>query len=644
MERHQSEAQAFGLTEMEQSENDGTSWIICCCRSKSTPNVEVQSMEIETHHSSSCPEASTSSPVPTPGEKSQAKVLATSSVDGQLPPSIPQSADECHRGLVENSFPDEVFAELATKLAGHTEATTISTVESSIGEACSCSSENTPCEVASQDICHEEQESVDDALRPTSLCEAFLVQMLTHMDFNLRQIRTLQQWLVFTVESACRNALRGHFKELSLVGSVALCVETPGSDVDVVCLTQSCNGKNVALPGDCLRRIREALHKLLRQNPLGESYFSLKLIEDARVPILRAIWGPEGCGGIAVDVLVDQRRPLDHVSWFQRVNATPAPSFPAPPVMSLVTVTLRCVKWWLRQRQLPPTKEGGLPTLVWLLLALRSLTLAGRGPDCEQPTQPMIHLADSLATFFHTYAARDGLDGVLMFEEGSVASSFSQRSKNRRSPWAELSVLDPTMTGSEASEIAPRLLPATQLLIAYEFRRASALLPAASSHDAKDGDARMRQIFEQVPEGSNSLPAEIQTSRPIGAILLIGDPNKGVGTLQLALIEYVQPQKDWKASFLHRSDTRSEIYAIMLDLDEDKKVCQPQRKESKRGIIFKSAVLCPCHFVCRVEFTTFRSGNGPRKFAISDEGLKRFQGMRRYLEDLASVDIAKSTA
>merc|ERR1719443_1579425 len=102
--------------------------------------------------------------------------------------------------------------------------------------------------------------------------------------------------------------------------------------------------------------------------------FSLNLIEDARVPILRVYWGPPG-HGIAVDVLVDQRRPLEHVHWFQRVGAAPKPSAmtdSGTPTVMLITVALRCIKYWLRKRQLPPTREGGLPTLAWLLLALHS--------------------------------------------------------------------------------------------------------------------------------------------------------------------------------------------------------------------------------------------------------------------------------
>merc|ERR1719310_1101431 len=126
--------------------------------------------------------------------------------------------------------------------------------------------------------------------------------------------------------------------------------------------------------------------------------FSMELIVDARVPILRVLWGPLS---IAVDISVDQSRPVDHVRWFQRVGAAPRPA-----VAPLVTLTLRCVKWWLRQRQVPRTKEGGLPTLAWLLMAVHVCSL----PETHEQaiisgSRPMVALLAALTAFFMYYAA-----------------------------------------------------------------------------------------------------------------------------------------------------------------------------------------------------------------------------------------------
>merc|ERR1719313_3223012 len=96
--------------------------------------------------------------------------------------------------------------------------------------------------------------------------------------------------------------------------------------------------------------------------------YSLDFIKDARVPILRMAWGTPG-QAVAIDLLIDQRRPREHVRWFQAVHASPKLTSAPPAVTPLVTVTMRCVKWWLHQRQIPRTKEGGLPTIVWLLMA-----------------------------------------------------------------------------------------------------------------------------------------------------------------------------------------------------------------------------------------------------------------------------------
>merc|ERR1719203_1976855 len=143
----------------------------------------------------------------------------------------------------------------------------------------------------------------------------------------------------------------------------------------------------------------------------------MELIDDARVPILRVLWGPLE-HPIAVDVSVDQIRPVDHVRWFQRVGAAPRPNVPPPPVAPLVTLTLRCVKWWLRQRQIPRTKEGGLPTLAWLLMAVHVCSLKETHEEAwptHHCTGPMAALLSSLTAFFRYYGSLERLDGVLRF-------------------------------------------------------------------------------------------------------------------------------------------------------------------------------------------------------------------------------------
>lgn len=464
--------------------------------------------------------------------------------------------------------------------------------------------------------------------------EAFLVEMLAAMDQHAQNLRETQQGLVATVELACRRALGPHFGRLVLVGSAALRVETPGSDVDVVCFTRRIGTEAVGLPVDVLRRVHWALLALVSQYPENGAHFSMELIDDARVPIMRVIWG----NTIAVDVSVDQTRPVDHVRWFQRVGAAPRPTAPTPVVAPLVTLTLRCVKWWLRQRHVPRTKEGGLPTLAWLLMAVHVCSL----PETHKQAiisgqRPMVALLASLAAFFHHYAAPRGLDGVLMFAADGSSSEFRHHGEGTAAPapdkrgrWAELSVLDPTREGTESLDLAPRLPPATQLLIQFELRRASqALRRVPQGCEAVFGEGRrvLEEVFEPLPEGTNALPTLLVSG--LGALLLVDEGPKGPWTLELAIIDRVKPRPGWAAPFLHRADDRSELHARLFDVEEKSGRCTV-RKKSLPMVVF-----CPCHFVCCVRLETH--GRSQSSWRLDAEGLDRYRTMTQYLAELSGT-------
>lgn len=253
--------------------------------------------------------------------------------------------------------------------------------------------------------------------------------------------------------------------------------------------------------------------------------------------------------------------------------------------------------------------------MTWLLLALHSCS------SITAPAPGMPQLMAFLTAFFHSYSALGGLDGQLAFEDEAGKSNFAPREQRKKSPWSELSVLDPTHKGEfgDSSELAPKLLPATQLLIAYELRRASSLLSEACAPEVKDNNF-MRQLFDGAQENYNSLPSSLASS--IGAIMLLGDPSNGVGTLELATITHVTAHRDWKADFLHRSDKHSEIYVRLFDADEKKRSC----KQRPRG----NCVLCPCHFVCRVSLFKTTSTH----LELSDEDWDRFNGMKEYIREL----------
>lgn len=452
--------------------------------------------------------------------------------------------------------------------------------------------------------------------------EALLQEMLASMDQHMQRLRETQQGLVATVELACRRALEGNFGRLLLVGSAALRVETPGSDVDVVCFTRMTEAKAVGLPVDVLRRVHRALKELIHQYSDYAASFSTELIDDARVPILRVLWGPPD-NPIAVDVSVDQTRPVDHVRWFQRVGAAPRPNAPPPAVAPLVTLTLRCVKWWLKQRQIPRTKEGGLPTLAWLLMAVHVCSLPETHEQAIVSSQrPMAALLASLGAFFRHYSALDRLDGVLQFAADGSASSFRRRAKTSQDPWAVLAVLDPTREGSESLNLAPSLPRATQLLVAYELQRASMRLQQALPSESR---RLLEEVFEPLPDGTNALPS-FHTGT-IGVLVLCGEIVKGsdIPDVEVALIESIVTRPGWVAPFLLRGDDRSELDSALLDVEEISGTCH--RRQGK------AVLLCPCHFICRIRLEKHKDN---RSWMLDLEGRERLRWMKKYMQQHVS--------
>mmetsp|Transcript_52871 Transcript_52871/g.83986 ORF Transcript_52871/g.83986 Transcript_52871/m.83986 type:complete len:623 (-) Transcript_52871:234-2102(-) len=528
--------------------------------------------------------------------------------------------------------------ELPTPLAGIGENTDSNTQAAEVAE---CWAPQLPLVPASRDNRRDEG-------------EAFLTTMHALMDQHLMHLRESQQRLVNVVELACRKALGKRFGQLVLVGSVALCAETPGSDIDVVCFTKGFDKEGgeveqhdkkeaaaLGIPTENLRKVR--LRKVLEQlvvlvnahyvstSIAGNLSYHMELIEDARVPLLHVEWGSAQSPTIAVDILVDQRRPLDHVRWFQAIHACPLPSAPAPSPTPLVTVVLRSIKWWLRQRQIPRTKEGGLPTIAWLLMALHttSHTVASNSEDEWSMKSTMEQLLICLTAFFRDYSAPGALHGALRFsreaEDGSYSSEFRRSPRNADSPWSELVVLDPApaapgVADSQDVNLAPCLSAATQLLIAYELQRAACLLQGWNKSE-RSGSFLEALFLGHLPM-KNSLPAIIKDG-PVTCLLLQGNPSQGVGTLQVVVIEKIFPRPGWNAPFLHRFDTSSELYARVFDVCEESGSCD--LKPEPVGHV----VLCPCHFVCMIELQ--RDGS---KYKVKEDDLRIYRTMQRTLSEM----------
>eukprot|EP00403_Amphidinium_massartii_P025432 CAMPEP_0178404112 /NCGR_PEP_ID=MMETSP0689_2-20121128/17712_1 /TAXON_ID=160604 /ORGANISM="Amphidinium massartii, Strain CS-259" /LENGTH=726 /DNA_ID=CAMNT_0020025079 /DNA_START=10 /DNA_END=2190 /DNA_ORIENTATION=+ len=581
----------------------------------------------------------------------------------------------------------------------------------------------------------------------TNSGEAFLMEMLSAMDRHMQQLRETQQALVGTVELACRRALEHNFGRLVLVGSAALRVETPGSDVDVVCFTQhdqTCP-EAACLPVDNLRKVHYALWNMVNNVQSSDGQppppITMELIDDARVPILRVLWGYSGSQGshVAVDVSIDQTRPVEHIRWFQRVGAAPSPHAPQPVVAPLVTLTLRCVKWWLRQRQIPRTKEGGLPTIAWLLMAVHVCSLPSIHEQAKViRSRPMGALLALLMAFFRHYTAPQGLDGVLSFSPDGSSSQFRQHERpvpstsvakaplspsssstastaapqaavsdasSETSPtdsmrsvssaascassfestpagsnisnsgppagaaylgafhppstahstmWSDLSILDPTTAveggqqhhylhlpgihGSPGNhnaqyDLAPRLPPATQVLLAYELQRANERLQQVTLHNVETnfGASRrlLEELFEVIPEGVNVLPSHVGAG--ITALVLWSEDAGSPSSVEVGFIERVRPRAGWTAPFLLRTDQHSEVRVRhFYNVEERTGRCHIRDvRRSLTSASQTSLILCPSQFICCAGME--RDGHYMR---LDPEGYARYTAMRRYVASL----------
>lgn len=286
---------------------------------------------------------------------------------------------------------------------------------------------------------------------------------------------------------------------------------------------------------------------------------------------------------------------------------------------------------------MPRTKEGGMATIAWLLMAVHVCSL----PETHEQAiisgqRPMVALLASLAAFFHHYAVIDGLDGVLMFAPDGSSSEFrksadkkasSPHASSSSSAWGELSVLDPTREGAESLNLAPRLPPATQVLMSYELRRASQRLqrvPKGREMNYGDGRMVLEEVFEPLADSVNVVPSFTVGSMGImGALVLWDQDSKGAGNVELAIIDTISPRPGWAATgcpFLHRNDDRSQLFARVLEIEE----------RTGRAVLQKSpeVELKPCHFICRVNLE--KDG---RNWRLDSDGVERLQSMRRYIAD-----------
>jgi hypothetical protein len=461
--------------------------------------------------------------------------------------------------------------------------------------------------------------------------EVFISEALALMDGHARKLHCARNALIAIVETAARQALGMNFDRLVLVGSTALCIETPGSDLDIVCFTRDLMG---AMSVDHLRNIHWALQELIHSWGEQESLLRLGLIDDARVPILQ-VWCPGA--DLAMDISVDQTLPVDHVRWFRENGAAPRLD-PPPLVAPPITLVLRCVKWWLRHRRIPRMKEGGFPTIVWLLMALHAVRCSVSLPF-DAVSRPMATLLVALHAFFEKYSTWKGLHGAIVFSPDG--SEFHPHKETHAAPWVEFSVMDPTRQGAESLDLAPRIAPATMLLLVHEIRRAARRLPSLQETNYGDGRQALEEIFTEVPETQNQLPVCLSDStEAYGVMILYGE---GVGRVEVGLVNSIIPRAGWTAPFLHRRDDRSSVQVHLLDAED-----RTTRFHSRRK---PPVVICPCQFICRVIMWWDTQS---KAWAVTPDSWERYQEIKRShaeirhrqnrCEDMHKAEVGKEIA
>jgi len=442
-------------------------------------------------------------------------------------------------------------------------------------------------------------------------CGSYLQDMLTYMDSYCQGMRAWQQQWVSLVETACRTVLEADFKDMVLVGSLALSLETPGSDVDIVCMTQS-QVDAVAV----LRKVKDILTSESHASGFPEN-FGAVVIDDARIPILSITSENQ----VLVDLAINSHHAIEHVRWFHHIGAVP-PNPPTVVQVPVLTVTLRCLKWWLRMRRIPRMKDGALPTVVWMLLAMHSCAeqSGSFSPEvlAENPLSVVLTL---LSAFFQRYTTVSGLDGKLKYEKGTAVSDFQQHTRQKRPCHADLVVLDP----ESGLNLAPPLSPATHILLVHEMLRARSLLKEAICTGHSQA---LHAAFQPVPEFENSLPAS--TTDSFDALVFVNGTGECSCTVELARIHCIRKTPWWQAPFLARWDMQSRLEAHLFR--------EPPTSVARLFLQTQAITLAPWNFICRMETT----GDEHVGLSISDEALHRMKSMQALVSEMQSWASVKS--
>ncbi|CAE7556073.1 RPL34 [Symbiodinium natans] len=461
------------------------------------------------------------------------------------------------------------------------------------------------------------------------------------------------------VHRASQVALGNHFQRLALIGSTALRIDTPDSDLDVVVYTCSSYGEDgmehpAPDPIEALRQVTEAL-------ALEDPALKLQLVDCARVPVLTVL---SADGRLSLDLTIDQPLGEWHVLWFKSLwhwdpyaaAADPVEKLPLPLQgetdewsSGLEATALRCIKWWLRRRNIPVPKEGGYPTVVWTLMVLHVLRCTLFVNEESKQERSGRALLSALAAFFDRFATPGASSGTLSFCMGpdGMSTAFEPLPAYEDAyqyasdeAYGGLSVLDPTTTcetsvafGVMPSELAPQLPAATRLLQAYELQRAQRLSASAlaSGEDTPElGAEALEELFMETSTPCNTMPAAAP-SQPV-AVIVLRD-----GELAVGILQKVVPKHGWTAPFLHRRDGVSSFALQLCEVRWSDGLLTPWESTSTEHWYHA------CDFVClAILQPVFTRGQCRGKhlrrernrWKVDPEGLERWQKMQALLSQV----------
>lgn len=83
----------------------------------------------------------------------------------------------------------------------------------------------------------------------------------------------------------------------------------------------------------------------------------MQLVRNARVPIL-LLKLPEG--GVVCDISVNTENSICHTEFFKAILRD----------RDNLRAFMRLIKYWVKVRHVPAMRDGGLPSIVWMLLCI----------------------------------------------------------------------------------------------------------------------------------------------------------------------------------------------------------------------------------------------------------------------------------